>query len=194
MRAGPLFTAESSSKMVGGTGPTTGDDDMITPILKLNEMSMQEREQGLQDLHGVSDLQQENPSFVEESVAGLKMKLKLGSAEHSEDRELIKFLRSENFDTDRAAARYLRFQALQTRLFGKPGKIKYSDLNEQDARFLQSGFMQLLPQRDRAGRAILICISSIKKQLGIPIESEVRIWSVPTITLVNPVAHHPSLF
>jgi hypothetical protein len=173
--AQPILVERNNTVNDGPKNPGSYDDndDIIKPILKLNDLSMQEREQGLQDLHGVSDLHPEDPPFVQQRLADLKSELRMGSDE-SEDRELIKFLRAETFDSRKAAARYHRFQELQMNLFGKRGNIRYSDLSEQDIKFLQSGFMQLLPQRDRAGRAIMICIGSIKQQLRTPLESDVR--------------------
>jgi hypothetical protein len=173
MREAEPIIVERTITVNDGSKNPVGYDDIIKPILKLNDLSMQEREQGLQDLHGVSDLQQEDPHFIQQHLAELKLELRMGSDE-SEDRELIKFLRAETFDSRKAAARYHRFQELQMNLFGKRGNIRYSDLSEQDIKFLKSGFMQLLPQRDRAGRAIMICIGSIKQQLRTPLDSDVR--------------------
>eukprot|EP00980_Cylindrotheca_fusiformis_P013808 scaffold3572_cov113-Cylindrotheca_fusiformis.AAC.4 len=158
-------------------------DTSIRPILKLNELSVQERKQGLDDLHGVSDLKQEDPQLVQKCLLEMKEKLRSGSEggglydeneNDDDDGELIKFLRAENFNVEMATGRYIRYQERKMKLFGKRGEIEFSDLTDQDVKSLQSGFLQHLKGRDRSGRPILISISSMKHQIGVSVESEVR--------------------
>ena len=181
---------------------------------KLYELSTEERERGIQDLHGVSDLPIEDSIQLEECLQEFKKELldvtapppaapaavSNSSSSSSkgntaavidgvddeannnlyiaDDRELIKYLRAENFDPKKAKERYLRFQEKQITLFGKAGKLTLQDLGEDDIKFLQSGFIQLLPKRDRAGRAVMICIGSLKYQLQTPLLSDVGIYFI----------------
>lgn len=152
------------------------DDEKFNPNTKLNELSAKERETGIEELHGVSDVVKEDPTVVQDSLKSIREQLNLGnSTAVVDDTELLKFLRAERFDVDKAAIRFNRFAAFQGKLFGKQGKTKFSDLSDGDMKYLQSGFMQLLPQRDRAGRAILICIGSIKQQMKTAVETDVSV-------------------
>lgn len=157
------------------------DDEKFNPNNKLNELSAEERESGIEELHGVSDVVTEDPTIVHHSLKSIREQLNLSNSAAVDDTELLKFLRAERFDVDKAAIRFNRFAAFQGKLFGKQGKTKFSDLNDEDMKYLQSGFMQLLPQRDRAGRAILICIGSIKQQLKTAVETDVSIGLFQTM-------------
>lgn len=147
--------------------------------LKLNELSLKERETVIEELHGVSDVVNEEPEVVQSCLQNIRQELNLDNTSTiTDDTELLKFLRAESFDVKKAAHRFNQFAAFQKKLFGNQGRIRYSDLTGEDIKFLQSGFMQLLPQRDRAGRAILICIGSLKQQLKTPVETDVSLASI----------------
>ncbi|KAL3941169.1 MAG: hypothetical protein SGBAC_004423 [Bacillariaceae sp.] len=154
--------------------------DNPTSNPKLNDLSRKERESGIHDLHGVSDIPQENEVLVQSALKALRGELNLTESITTDDSELLKFLRAENFGVTKAAARFNRFSTLQTKLFGKHGKGRLSELKEEDAKFLQSGFMQLLPQRDRAGRAIIMCLGALKQQFKTSLESDLRCLSFLT--------------
>ncbi|CAJ1947159.1 unnamed protein product [Cylindrotheca closterium] len=147
------------------------------PSLKINDLSMKEREMALQDLHGVSDIPNEDEVSIQNALRELRGELDLQDSVAADDEELVKFLRADSFDILKAAARFNRFSAFQRKLFGKQDRTKYSDLTDEDVKFLQSGFMQLLPQRDRAGRAIIMCLGSLKQQLKTSLESDLRCLS-----------------
>ncbi|KAL3941170.1 MAG: hypothetical protein SGBAC_004424 [Bacillariaceae sp.] len=175
MIEGPVFLQPSS--MTQHFRPVSPETQPHTPSLKLNELSMKEREMALQDLHGVSDIPYEDEAFVQSALRELREELQLQESFGADDQELIKFLRAESFDTLRAAARWNRFAASQKKLFGNQDIIKHSDLFAEDMKYLQSGFMQLLPQRDRAGRAIILCLGALKQQLKTPVETDLRCLS-----------------
>jgi hypothetical protein len=63
------------------------------------------------------------------------------------------------FNARLAAGRMVRFFEEKKKLFG-PDKltkeIKLRDLDEEDRKFLDRGFCQIAPLRDRAGRHIII--------------------------------------
>jgi hypothetical protein len=77
----------------------------------------------------------------------------------------LMFLRAERFDAKNAAARLVKYCEGKLRLFG-PDKltkrITMEDLDEDDMVTLRSGYMQLLPERDRAGRAIIVSILCLR--------------------------------
>jgi lipopolysaccharide biosynthesis regulator YciM len=137
-------------------------------------MSAQEREKSLNDVHGVSDVIDEQPTFVRAKMEEMEMELaKLTSKKGKEaymqavaqnkeyvtcDRFRLKFLRSEMFDARLAARLMVRFFDEKKKLFG-PEKltkeIMLGDLDKEDQKFLERGMGQILPQRDRAGRRIM---------------------------------------
>lgn len=157
---------------------------------ELNKLSMQERDEMLQDIHGVSDVLAENPDRVERCFAMLRDALSvfpahrkmaysrartIDPAKVDQNEFLLMFLRAYSFDIGATATAVVTFFETKMELFG-PEKltkdIGYEDLDEDDIRCLESGYIQVLPVRDRAGRAI--------------------IWFMPTIvqyrTLLNRVS------
>lgn len=174
MNRPPVSSEERSNFFQPAASPAV-EDERLNQCMKLNNLSLKERESGIEDLHGVADIMDEDPSVVQKCVEELRKELNPSESSSiaTDDSELLKFLRAESFDVGRAAARFRRFADFQRKLFGKEGKVAYSDLNDDDVKYLQSGFVQLLPQRDRAGRAILMGIGSIKQQLRTSLESDV---------------------
>jgi hypothetical protein len=136
-------------------------------------MSVDEREQSIFDVHGVSDVIHEEPSFVRAKLEDMEMELskitrgKEGYMQaEAQNKEYVichkfrlKFLRAEIFNARLAAVRLVRFFEEKKKLFG-PDKltkeIKLRDLDKEDRKFLDRGVFQIVPQRDRAGRRIII--------------------------------------
>jgi hypothetical protein len=145
---------------------------------ELNKLSMQERDEVLQDIHGVSDVMNEEPAFVRKQFQQLEDELsrisdkeaylqaKLLHEEYVTNQKfLLMFLRADAFQVKLAAARIVAFFQAKLDLFGpdKLGRdITLSDLNEDDIRCLESGYAQVLPERDRAGRAIFSLMPMIR--------------------------------
>lgn len=151
----------------------SNDEEDIEKILakELQNLTVAEREEVYQDIHGVSEVDQEEPGFVQTSMNMLE--LELCKIEHQSKafqmalqqspryvRDMyLMFLRCERFLYKSAAERMLRHFDFKLRLFG-PDKlckdITLHDFNEADLACLQVGFFQLLQTRDRAGRAVLL--------------------------------------
>lgn len=78
----------------------------------------------------------------------------------------LAFLRADRFVVAEAADRFLRFFDLKLHLFGPTKlhqrRITLQDFNKEDMKTLKAGFMQLLPVRDRAGRAILCLLPNFQ--------------------------------
>ena len=72
------------------------------------------------------------------------------------------FLRSENYDPKKAGEKLILHFHMKREIFGSGDvlarEIRLSDLSEEDMKVLESGFMQVLPTRDAAGRSI-ICVT-----------------------------------
>jgi hypothetical protein len=147
------------------------------------EMTPQEREQVLWDIHGVTSsspelLPKETPDFVQQKRHQLQQCLLqsnthgthaysqalLQNARYVQSAEFqLPFLRCEQWQPAAACDKILQFLQLKLQLFGvdklcRP-HITISDLSKEDRKVLDSGFFQLLlTQRDVAGRAIMIAM------------------------------------
>lgn len=196
------------------------DVEGVTPRLsvsviasQLNQLSMNERNFVLQDIHGVADLVVESPSLVKESLQQLKEALNarrtsivanttnttqnpppptalmevmqqqyLLSIDHSspngcpinddddDDAFLLSFLRADQFDVPKAADRLVRYWEEKRNLFGGNNNnsnrnIRLDDLDDESMECLECGRMQLLPRRDRAGRAVLLGVRKLQNEV-----------------------------
>lgn len=136
----------------------------------LGSLSVQERSQVYEDVHGVSKPIEEDPAFVFQSLAalddeisvqktGIYDKALVQNRTYVEDNALrLMFLRSECFNAGAAAKRLMSFLKQKAAYFGEDKltkEITLQDFSEDDARSLESGFFQILPQADRSGRVVI---------------------------------------
>jgi hypothetical protein len=158
--------------------------------LDLNKISLNERDKVFEDLHGVPDLVDESPELVASCLAELEpgiAKIRRRDAyivaaskdsSYTSSRTLrLKFLRAENFESDRAAARLVGFFETKLELFGPDPLARdllLSDLDEDDQKCLQSGLMTLVPAKDAAGRGIVTWVPMLKER-GFSSRSKVRV-------------------
>jgi hypothetical protein len=157
--------------------PEDKDADVLF-AQELNKLSIKERDEALHDVHGVSDVMDEEPASVKKCFQQLQLELLEIKNKSAYDQALIQneayvkdekfslmFLRADGFDPKNAAARVVSFFEAKLQLFGPEllaRDIKLSDLDEDDVKCLESGYAQVLPGRDRAGRAILILLPMIR--------------------------------
>ena len=147
----------------------------------MNQMTIQDRQQVYEDIHGVSDnpiidleeneMKGGGPKFVMRCLQELDDKIDSLPASQKQaylmavgqDMEYVMslrtmFLRSEVYNVPFAASRLCAFLEFKLTLFGVEKlarDILWSDLNQTDIDCLRTGYMQLLPGRDRSGRSIL---------------------------------------
>ena len=146
----------------------------------MNSLSIEDREKTLHDIHGVADVIEETDSLLLDSLQRLQEEIdSIPNTDLSKQAYLqafnqnsnyvasksfrLKFIRADNFDIIKASQRLLKFFEHKLELFGYDKLTKditQNDLSESpdDIQCLQSGFLQLLPGRDRAGRSI--CFTS----------------------------------
>jgi hypothetical protein len=138
----------------------------------LNQLSMNEREKMYEEIHGVRRLVEETPELLAESLAALGQELRsipskppyelaeqLSNQYVTDLKFRLMFLRAEDFNAKKAASRLVSFLSLKLELFGPEKLVRpifLTDLDKEDTATLKSGFVQLLPARDRAGRAVII--------------------------------------
>jgi hypothetical protein len=137
---------------------------------ELNDMSIEEREQVYEQLHGVEKIIEESPVFVAERLEALNVALSRISTkpayeqaerisrEYVQDRKFrLSFLRAEYFDPKKAAIRMIKFMEAKLKYYGPEAlarPVNLTDLDEDDMETLKTGHLQILPARDMAGRAV----------------------------------------
>jgi hypothetical protein len=166
-----LSDTSAITSVITGSGETM----LATEMAKL---SVSEREEVMHDIHGVTeDEVKETPALVAEKLSELDDKVKrirtvnfpnqavlayslaeALSPEYVQDSSLrLMFLRASNFNVDQAAQTLLGHFEKKLELFG-PNKlasnITLDDLDADDMACLSSGQSQILPYRDRSGRAV----------------------------------------
>lgn len=206
----------------------------------LNQLSMQQRDAVLQDIHGVADIIVETPALISSSLLELERELNAfvlqlqsnrsnnnnsnninnTNGMNHDDQSLaaassttsmnnnvnnhnslhpyeivlshqrstsstttdsniinnnktiglrLSFLRAEQFHPQKAAQRLLRYYEEKQRLFGttllNKHQIHISDLDCEAKQHLHCGRMQLLQERDRAGRAVLVGVKKLQCEI-----------------------------
>jgi hypothetical protein len=165
-------TSGSEKGLAGGSGGDLG----ITA--KLSKLSMEERTQGIHEVHGVTDFPEESPEMIKSKIQEISSAAEsFGENERTEPYqkaveinkdyvEGIKLLslRSSDYDCDKAAERMVSYFSLKKNFFGveKLGKVVvYNDLQSDDKRALHNGLCQLLQQRDISGRAVVLAMGRL---------------------------------
>lgn len=143
---------------------------------ELEKLSIDEHEKIVFEVHGIVPQEDEDDCIVERKLKELEEELDLierkgaynlavrlnPSYVHSRHFRLM-FLRCQRFETTSAASMIVRHFEEKRRLFGDgevlAREVRQSDLSSEDHVLLQSGFAQVLPSRDAAGRSILVLSS-----------------------------------
>jgi len=119
----------------------------------------------------------------------------------------LRFLRSENFDAKKAAIRLMKFMNLVLEFFGafalfRP--IKLADFKRSELKVLQTGWLQVLPFRDRSGRKVFTWIGNMGFQYNPVLRMKIIIYMLLAgtrdiesqqkgiVTVVWPSASSPS--
>jgi hypothetical protein len=137
---------------------------------EMNQLSVEEREKVLADIHGISPVVDEPQEFIDACLALLEKELtnipskaaydlaSSMSREYTSSNKIrIMFLRAESFDAYKAASHIVRFFEEKYALFGAEKLTKnivLADLDPDDIAALESGFYQVLPEKDSAGRKV----------------------------------------
>eukprot|EP00934_Nitzschia_sp_Nitz4_P007836 Nitzschia sp. Nitz4//scaffold22_size323478//275928//277448//NITZ4_000580-RA/size323478-processed-gene-0.485-mRNA-1//-1//CDS//3329543156//7826//frame0 len=149
---------------------------------ELNSLSLGEREKTYEELHGVDDIIDEAPDFVAERLASMQHEIdripekaaydiarKLpGGWEYLHDPDvLLMYLRAEYFHPRKAAIRMIGYLECKLSYFGESCLIRnitYNDLDKDDIAYLNVGQMQILPTRDRSGRAVYCGLNHVQEK------------------------------
>jgi hypothetical protein len=185
----PTGTTEQGCFFVGSEGCLTTDDatrpapyenqDDAALANEMNELTVDERNRVLEEVHGVADMQEETPEFIMtclDQMDGALSKLSYSKRRDWDRATFLKpsllkdskfklmFLRTDNYDGRQAAERLARFFVLKRDLFGEDKLVKnmtLDDLEEEDMTLLGSGVPpMMLPHKDQTGRPIWFCDAS----------------------------------
>ena len=169
---------ESSSipMMASSSSGATTTDQMIADELK--KLTITEREKVYEDVHGVSPQIKEDPKWIEELLKEVSNQLKVipttggdklayelafqQSPTFVTNRKfVIKFLRKSNYDSKAAADNIIQYFNYKLELFvgtKLTSRISFTeeDLSQESLEAIQRGSVQVLPNRDTQGRAVLL--------------------------------------
>lgn len=139
-------------------------------VKELNQLSLEEREQVFEEIHGVHRPVEEEPNFVNSKLEMLQeeiLKIRKRSAyekavfvapQKVKARDFcLMLLRAERFDARKAAIRMVQYFESKLKLFGFDNLVKPITLecmNEQDLRAVKTGCLQYSKTKDRTGRTI----------------------------------------
>eukprot|EP00934_Nitzschia_sp_Nitz4_P009302 Nitzschia sp. Nitz4//scaffold90_size81538//70775//72369//NITZ4_005328-RA/size81538-augustus-gene-0.11-mRNA-1//1//CDS//3329560038//9292//frame0 len=153
----------------------------------LQTLTLEERGQVYDDIHGIDTRAEEaetleTPAFLEKHLHFFEEELQLlklmkqGSPEQQalemaeqQDKEFVQdrrlrlaCLRTRDWDVNEAVASFMKYFDLKLYLFGSALLTKYlsiEHLTPKEIAQISKGYCQVLPNRDRAGRAILVWLS-----------------------------------
>jgi hypothetical protein len=168
---------------------------------ELTKLTIKEREESYEDLHGVDDVVNETPELVYNCLNALDAELhriaqkdaywlaeEQDQAYVTNPKFRLRFLRAERFVPKSAAKRLVGFLEGKLHFFGpslltKP--IKFSDLDKDDQACLKYGQMQVLPSRDRSGRSIFCDMNMIKDRCFKRPANRLKAWIYILMTLAE---------
>jgi hypothetical protein len=175
-----MATSGKSRKETDGMLHQLADPNNIEKFLskELESLTVRERTQVQEEIHGVSNLcPEETPEMVEEALKSMQQHLvhiqhkpiydQLSPFSYLHTREWrLRFLRCELFDCQKAAKRLVRFteymeSEYDMEVLERP--LRLSDLRTKSGKrgkevmeSFRSGHAQLFPFRDRSGRRIFV--------------------------------------
>ena len=154
---------------------------------EMNQLSLADREKVCYDLHGVADVVEETPGFVDQCLSDLESEICKLEDSRKNAYEMakkvnpgyicgrsfrLKFLRAERFVPKTAATRLVSFLEVKLKFFGpKPiaRELLLSDLNQDDIVVIRSGFLSIVPLRDSAGRALTVVVPFFRPEATLEI-------------------------
>ena len=154
-----------------------GEDADVMLAHDLNALSLQERNQVYEEIHGVEATIPETPEILESGLGNLEMQLQELLQRNTPFRDLmnqlpsttlqylasprfrLQFLRADNFDIEKVAMRMVNYilyvkDMFGVRCLGRP--LVLDDLDKEDIAAVKGGVFQFLPSRDVTGRIVMV--------------------------------------
>jgi hypothetical protein len=159
------------------------DEASVTWSAAMNRLSNQEREKVLYEIHGVNEIRIESSKLQQEKLQELSeelSKIVIGTCAYKmalshnpkyvNDVDFrLKFLRYTEWHAREAATILLHYFQAKRELFGEElltKSITQAVLSPGVRKCLELGFLQVLPFRDAAGRAIVFLFPSLLEDAG----------------------------
>ncbi|KAG7342527.1 hypothetical protein IV203_007620 [Nitzschia inconspicua] len=176
----PTIIVPSNAAMINSVATSPQDVERMLAS-DLTKLSFREREQAMNDLHGIVTMPpEESPERMQALLQEMQQHLdrmqwfpdasayrravQSNSEFVRQNRKM--FLRSERYQPNEAAARMLRYFTMKLDLWGPDKlckKITLMDLSNDDLAVLDVGNLAISPYKDTAGRTIIWAEISIKK-------------------------------
>ena len=152
------------------------DPDAMDLIIasEMNRLSLEERANALEDLHGIKREEGQSPEAIASLVEQVKSEISKLRVKTAYDKAvflcpsfvhnpdfILMFLRSENFNVALTVKRLMLHFEHKLELFGierLARSLRFDDLDEDDKGAMFAGSMQVLPEKDRSGRTVIISI------------------------------------
>ncbi|CAJ1941327.1 unnamed protein product [Cylindrotheca closterium] len=204
----PVMSSSSTSTAAPAPAPATtrGPLDSVSSLNNLKfpaceeidkmvaqamlELSPQDRERALEELHGVVEVDTEDPSFIssclddlDNCLATTKANTAYAEAERmshayvSNNRFRMMFLRSVRYVPQDAAERMINFFEYKKELFGRDKMVQdltFEDLHPDDRPTMEGGYIQVSPIKDQVGRPIIFFFEKVKQQYTQQAENAIR--------------------
>ena len=155
--------------------PETENVDKLLAT-ELEQLCIQERENILEEIHGVQSLAvPENPELLNKALRLLRVEIEKISMKKAYDLAVskgydyvlydvpfrLKFLRATLFDEKKAAYLLVRHLDLLVKYFDRaalqrPLSVDLDLAGPEESKCLRVGNVQVLPSRDRAGRRVVV--------------------------------------
>lgn len=182
------ISSSSQSKKNGNT-PASGGENLFDDKLlarEMNDLTVQDREQVYDEIHGVADIIDETPELVSRSLAEMREELLkipkrrrraldralfLKPSLSSDDKFHLIFLRAERFDPVKAAGKMYRHFNHKLELFGEEKlakRITLDDLGEGGMAHMRWGAVQTPVVNKNGGRGLFFmaaCNENVKDWL-----------------------------
>jgi hypothetical protein len=170
---------------------------------EIERLSLEDRNAIYEEIHGVFTMaKEESPELLDDSLSNFQAELnKIDNMEigfaydciANQDRNLysrrlvhdpdfrLRFLRSSFFDPSQAALRMLRFFGVLYELYGREnlqnfdGTMDFFSCDRHDQAAFRTGYLQILPFRDRSGRKILVMVMD-----ALELDDRTRVSTMPT--------------
>lgn len=166
---------------------------------EMNQLSVQERSNALDDIHCVGEELNETPAIFQKALTEFAQTVHQGGLNSVYESALLqnrayvedpsfrlKFLRANTYDVGKAVRQMMSFLQQKAKYFGIENvarELCLSDLTSDDIQLMRSGLFHIQDGRDRKGRLILHMFS--KKLSGWNTETFVSLFNLMSIFLAR---------
>eukprot|EP00934_Nitzschia_sp_Nitz4_P006543 Nitzschia sp. Nitz4//scaffold44_size153857//134866//136417//NITZ4_002746-RA/size153857-augustus-gene-0.28-mRNA-1//-1//CDS//3329552232//6533//frame0 len=182
--------------------------DLAEKILseELDKLSLVDQEKVLFDVHGLPQLHHDDPDDLNDHLEAFNREInslrrndaylaaKRWNEEYVVDQAFrLRFLRCDLFDAKVAAQRLSYHFIMKRILFGEgevlARDVHISDLSEDEKFVVESGYIQVLPTRDAAGRSVVVIAPMFKPNVELR-SCHRALWYLMNAMMADPESQH----